>query len=64
MTDGTRGSFQIAGIDRNDKAAASASKRAAKAATSRPAAKRQHLDLIEIQINPAAMVVDEVSINY
>jgi hypothetical protein len=65
--DGTRGSFQIGGVDRTDKTPIAAAKREAnkakEASTSRPAAKRQRLELIEVSINPADIKIEVININ-
>ena len=63
--DGTRGSFQIAGIDRTDKTPIAAAKRGAnkakEASTSRPFAKR--LEMIEVSINPADISIEVIIMN-
>ena len=65
---GTRCSFQIGGVDQTDKTPKAAAKREAnkakEASTSRPAAKRQCLEMmIEVSINPAESAFGKEVIN-
>ncbi len=67
--DGTRGSFQIGDVDRTDKTPIAAAKREAnkakEASTSRPAAKRQCLEMIDVSIKPAEsdISIEVININ-
>ena len=66
---GTRCSFQIGGVDQTDKTPKAAAKREAnkakEASTSRPAAKRQRLEMIEVSIKPAEsdISIEVININ-